>query len=146
MTSQQEPGDPFEVVRVIVRRCTEVGRAVTHTEEDAIFSALHQAEEALRDAQLVIEALSSLVRDEYGDRKSLAEIAFTWGNFITDEQIAALERLALSTKDTLAKGSDDGNIIVKHALDGSDQCSIGIAHPGRCIYVDVELSTEEGPT
>jgi hypothetical protein len=36
-------------------------------------------------------------------------------------------------------GGDQG-VTVLHALDGSDQCSIGVAHPGRCVYVDVGLT------
>ena len=38
-------------------------------------------------------ALADLVRQDYPDHKSLAEIAFLWGTNLSEEQVAALDWL-----------------------------------------------------
>lgn len=47
--------------------------------------------DAATDEQVALRVLSRLVRDEYPQDLSLAEIARTWGG-ATDEEVAAIER------------------------------------------------------
>ena len=47
----------------------------------------------LADLELAVVALVALVRREYPTGKRLAEIAYIWGEGITDDQIRALDRL-----------------------------------------------------
>jgi hypothetical protein len=68
----------------------------------------HHGKATREECVLALEVLARLVRDEYGDRYTLVEVAGTWGEGVTPEQLKALAHLAPLLGEPSGEGVDDG--------------------------------------